>query len=67
METITIPKKEYKALKEAKARIEAIRESPTRIIEKKKFYDTAFGALKNSFGKETSATYVSRLRKSWRV
>ncbi|TSC79483.1 MAG: hypothetical protein G01um101429_470 [Parcubacteria group bacterium Gr01-1014_29] len=65
METVTIPKREYKALKEAKARADAM-EFASALITKRRFSDTAFGLLKNSFDKGSSVAYVSRLRKSWR-
>jgi len=67
METITIPKREYKKLKEAKAELDAKREVSYKPMEKRKFNDVAFGSLKSNFVKGSSSAYVSRVRKSWRV
>lgn len=59
MNTITIPVKEYRRLLRADRRVED--------AEKKRgFADAAFGVLKDGFGKGSSVSYVSKLRKSWR-
>lgn len=68
MEIITIPKKEYKELKKAKAKVDALHKSSGNIpLEKTRFSDTAFGILKKSYSKESSTVHVSRLRNSWRA
>lgn len=59
MDTITIPVKEYKRLLRTGGKVEG--------AEKKKgFADTAFGILRGGFGRESSVSYVAKLRKSWR-
>ncbi len=66
MNTVTIPKKEYEKLKEAKRKLES---TGYRISKngKGKLFEKAFGVLKNSFGRGSSAVYVSKLRKAWRM
>ncbi len=57
MTTVTIPKKEYRELIDMKDKSK----------KKRTFVAAGFGALKNSFGKKTSSSYVSAMRKSWRA
>ena len=66
MNTVTIPKKEYEKLKEAKRMLES---AGSRISknERGKLFEKAFSVLKNSFGRGSSAVYVSKLRKTWRI
>ncbi len=61
METITITKKEYKALVFAKKDIPkgAAKKTPG-------IWERSFGILKNSFGKDSSVNVVKKMRKSWR-
>lgn len=59
MDTITIPVEEYKRLLRAGRRVGG--------TEKKKgFADAAFGIVRDGFGKESSVSYVAKLRKAWR-
>ena len=62
MERIVISKKEYAELMNAKRRIATIDRK-----KKMRFIETAFGAFKNDYGKESSVEYVTKLRKSWRT
>ncbi|OGZ96732.1 MAG: hypothetical protein A3J10_03470 [Candidatus Sungbacteria bacterium RIFCSPLOWO2_02_FULL_54_10] len=59
MDTITIPITEYKRLLRAGRRDE-------KADKKKGFADAAFGILRDDFGKESSISYVAKLRKAWR-
>ena len=67
MNTVTIPKKEYEILKEARRRFNILFRPPLKIrAGKSKFSAEAFGILKKSFDKKPSTFYVSKMRKSWR-
>jgi hypothetical protein len=60
MDTVTISTKEYRKLT-------GVHRTTNRVSGKKsgkKFADSAFGVLKNSFGRTSSAAYVAKLRKS---
>lgn len=61
MSTVTITKKEYKDLKDAKKALTIFEKTGT-----KRFGDDAFGILKSSFGKSSSINYIKKLRKAWR-
>ena len=61
MKTVTIDKKEYDSLVFNKG----IRISE-RAERKESFANTAFGILKNSFGKGNSSAWVNKARKFWR-
>ena len=62
MERFVISKKDYTELMDAKRKLATLdRKKRTRLI------DAAFGVLKGGFGKGSSVTYVTKLRKSWRT
>lgn len=66
MNTVTLTEKEYKELRGAKRRLDVFLKSlSTR--GRKGFIESAFGVLKNSYGKKSSASYVSKMRKAWRT
>lgn len=67
MNTITTPKREYNDLVEAKKILGRIGKIPSSKNGDNKFIDAAFGILKNSIGKKSSISYISKLRKSWRT
>lgn len=66
MKDLVITKKEYEELVEAKKRLDTVLKSLPDASNKISFFDKAFGILKGSFGKKTSAAYVMMLRKAWR-
>jgi hypothetical protein len=66
MNNATVTKKEYSTIKEAKEILGTMLRFSLFTKKDKEFKDTAFGILKNSFGKEPSTSYVTNLRKSWR-
>lgn len=66
MNTVTISKREYEELLSVKTRVSESGADISKILPKKPFKDTAFGVLKNTFGKKSSVSYVATLRKSWR-
>lgn len=68
MNTVTIPKKEYEILKEAKRRLEEALGIGAVVKDKKNdLLLRAFGVLRGNFGKKSSGFYVSKMRKSWRT
>lgn len=66
MDTITLTKKEYKELLEAKKRLYGKVKLFVPAKKKSKFLDEAFGIFKDDFGKTSSIAYVSKMRKLWR-
>lgn len=63
MDTVTIPKKEYKKLIGMKGGSASL----TREISKKgEFVDSGFGILKKTVDKISSVRYVNKLRSAWR-
>lgn len=66
MNTITITKKEYKKLKEAKERLAWILAPAAASEGKREILERAFGILRGGFGKRPSVFYVSKLRRAWR-
>ena len=65
MSPIAVTKKEYRELIDMRKKIEAILKY-AMLNRGLLFKDNSFGVLKNSFGKGSSARYVSKIRKSWR-
>ena len=58
METITITKKEYKALVFAKK--QSLKDSPKKMQD---ILEKSFGVLRKSFGKPSSVNVVKKMRK----
>ena len=68
MNTVTIPRKEYKNLLEAKRKLERMTNvsSKGKALKKKEVLEKAFGIFKNGFSNGSSVSYVNKLRKEWR-
>jgi len=66
METVTISKTEYEKLIKEKNGGNYGDADFGNGVKRKPFKDVAFGILKNTLGKRSSALYVSKLRESWR-
>jgi hypothetical protein len=72
METITLTKKEYEALKEANKKLDAVLKfaaSAHKTKAKEKFANAgkAFGILGGDYTNKPSVFYVSEMRRKWRA